>query len=423
MDDTKKTLLTIDIDTTALNQNVTTAKAAVLDLTNQLKALKAAGQDVGPVFDSISKQLKTSTDDLNKSTAALKAYNDALGKKPPIQQTDTKSQVQQTDTQPTVDSTSSNTPVTDLGSPKSTMVIQQEDSPVQKLPPLPVTEDPSVKRLAALKKYNDDVIALNATALSQQKNDVKEELEVLDTKTKAYTDSANTIAAVIGKSTEVGKAAVLAKKAFGAAEIAINTEQQISSIYLGTEYAVTQDRAVPIIGPILAAIDIAGGIVRVAAAVANGAQQVSKLNSITVPSAPTKASAARGGIFISDGNGGYLTGPGSGTSDSINAYLSNGESIINARSTQMFAPILSAINQIGGGRAFSTNSSNGAYALGGLFNGSNALNDGSNDLANTRAMNQMAKTLAASLPRQVLVVEDVQASLQNKVMLQNMSNF
>jgi len=58
-----------------------------------------------------------------------------------------------------------------------------------------------------------------------------------------------------------------------------------------------------------------------------------------------------------------------------------------------------------------------------LFNGSNTLNDGSNDLATTRAMNDMVKTLATTLPRQVLVVEDVQASLQNKVMLQNMSNF
>jgi hypothetical protein len=95
--------------------------------------------------------------------------------------------------------------------------------------------------------------------------------------------------------------------------------------------------------------------------------------------------------------GAYLTGPGTGTSDSINTRLSNGESVINARSTQMFAPILSAINQAGGGVAFSAVGS-GAYAQGGLFNGSNTLNDGSNDLANTRAMNNMVKTMAANMP-------------------------
>jgi hypothetical protein len=47
-----------------------------------------------------------------------------------------------------------------------------------------------------------------------------------------------------------------------------------------------------------------------------------------------------------------VSGPGTEKSDSIPAMLSNGESVINARSTRMFAPLLSAINQVGGGDAF-----------------------------------------------------------------------
>ena len=47
--------------------------------------------------------------------------------------------------------------------------------------------------------------------------------------------------------------------------------------------------------------------------------------------------------------GGLVTGPGSGTSDSIHAQLSNGESVLTANATSMFAPALSAFNQIGGG--------------------------------------------------------------------------
>lgn len=47
--------------------------------------------------------------------------------------------------------------------------------------------------------------------------------------------------------------------------------------------------------------------------------------------------------------GGSVEGAGTGTSDSIPAMLSNGESVINARSTGAFAPILSTINQMGGG--------------------------------------------------------------------------
>lgn len=47
--------------------------------------------------------------------------------------------------------------------------------------------------------------------------------------------------------------------------------------------------------------------------------------------------------------GGTVTGPGTGTSDSIPAMLSNGESVLTAAATSMFAPVLSTFNQIGGG--------------------------------------------------------------------------
>lgn len=48
-------------------------------------------------------------------------------------------------------------------------------------------------------------------------------------------------------------------------------------------------------------------------------------------------------------SGGLVTGPGTETSDSIPARLSNGESVMTARATEMFAPILSSFNMMGGG--------------------------------------------------------------------------
>lgn len=48
-------------------------------------------------------------------------------------------------------------------------------------------------------------------------------------------------------------------------------------------------------------------------------------------------------------DGGYVQGAGTGTSDSIPARLSNGESVMTAKATSMFSPILSAFNQLGGG--------------------------------------------------------------------------
>ncbi len=47
--------------------------------------------------------------------------------------------------------------------------------------------------------------------------------------------------------------------------------------------------------------------------------------------------------------GGKVTGPGTGTSDSINAQLSNGEYVMTAKATRMFEPMLAAMNAIGAG--------------------------------------------------------------------------
>ena len=47
--------------------------------------------------------------------------------------------------------------------------------------------------------------------------------------------------------------------------------------------------------------------------------------------------------------GGTIQGIGSGTSDSISARVSNGESVNTAQATSLFSPLLSALNQLGGG--------------------------------------------------------------------------
>lgn len=65
--------------------------------------------------------------------------------------------------------------------------------------------------------------------------------------------------------------------------------------------------------------------------------------------------------------GGVIHGAGTGTSDSIVARVSNGESVINAKSTAKYYDLLSAINQDGGGVAFSGAVRN-SFATGGMVN-------------------------------------------------------
>lgn len=59
-------------------------------------------------------------------------------------------------------------------------------------------------------------------------------------------------------------------------------------------------------------------------------------------------------------SGGYVSGPGTGTSDSISAMLSNGEYVVNAASTKKFRPLLESIN----------NGQTPRFADGGLVGGS-----------------------------------------------------
>lgn len=63
----------------------------------------------------------------------------------------------------------------------------------------------------------------------------------------------------------------------------------------------------------------------------------------------TAAFSAAKAAVSSFSQGGYVQGKGTGTSDSVPARLSNGESVMTAQATSMFSPILSAFNQLGGG--------------------------------------------------------------------------
>ena len=55
--------------------------------------------------------------------------------------------------------------------------------------------------------------------------------------------------------------------------------------------------------------------------------------------------------------GGKVNGPGTGTSDSIPAMLSNGEFVMTAQATRMFEPVLTAMNNIGRGVPMQVSSS------------------------------------------------------------------
>jgi hypothetical protein len=88
------------------------------------------------------------------------------------------------------------------------------------------------------------------------------------------------------------------------------------------------------------------GVNAAALAIATGVQ-IGKINATTFE-APSAGSQERRRLA----SGGIVVGPGGPKDDRVPTMLSNGESVINARSTELFRPLLSTINQIGGGRKF-----------------------------------------------------------------------
>lgn len=99
-------------------------------------------------------------------------------------------------------------------------------------------------------------------------------------------------------------------------------------------------------------------IVKVANAAALGITTAINISNIK----KTKFEGTEGGGEAAGGNrmgrgyadGGIVRGPGTSKSDSIPARLSNGEAVMTSGAVTMFAPLLSMMNQMGGGTSFNS---------------------------------------------------------------------
>lgn len=190
------------------------------------------------------------------------------------------------------------------------------------------------KRLITQTEF-DQRIAANQQAqieLDKQQAASKEELAGV------VSNALGQVAEIVGKETAAGKALAIA--------------QATIDTYAGASKA-------------LAAYPPPFNFIAAGAVVVAGLLNVKKIISTKVPGASDSSSGsgetakpptipinvnavkrAKGGI-ISRAEGGDVVGEGTETSDSIPAMLSDGEYVVNARSTKMFRPLLSAINNYG----------------------------------------------------------------------------
>jgi hypothetical protein len=174
------------------------------------------------------------------------------------------------------------------------------------------------------------------TAFLKANNETRRQLdkEELDAKMANFQAVSQLFAAgasLVGEQTKAGKAFAIA------------------SATIDTYVAANQVIKDPTVPTFLKIITAAGIIVK-------GLANVKKIIDVKLPTPGGDAGSAdtatkpMGTINVNAqrrAQGGMVTGPGSETSDSIPAMLSNGEYVVNARSTRLFQPILSAINNYG----------------------------------------------------------------------------
>lgn len=166
--------------------------------------------------------------------------------------------------------------------------------------------------------FNLRKIEMQNEYLATKQELANKEIEIEQTKYEAAASIAGGLSSVFDSLGEDNKAFAILSKTLALAEIAINTGKAIAA---GTAQAMS--------------VPFPANLAAIATTVATVLSNIS-----------TAINTVKSAKFAT---GGLVTGPGSGTSDSVPAQLSNGESVLTASATSMFAPLLSAFNQMGGG--------------------------------------------------------------------------
>ena len=173
-------------------------------------------------------------------------------------------------------------------------------------------------KLASVKNTEELIKTINVESLKDKRKRVEEEIALEQMKYNAMSQITGGLMQLTEEIGESNKAAAVASKVLALAQIAIDTGAAISA-------GIKSSAGVPFPGNLAA---IASTIATVLANITMAIKTVKSAKFAT---------------------GGDVVGEGTATSDSIPAMLSNGESVMTARATSMFAPILSAFNQAGGG--------------------------------------------------------------------------
>lgn len=197
-----------------------------------------------------------------------------------------------------------------------------------------------------LKANGESTIAIEKEITEQKKLIAKSELDYKDFTTNKAIEVAGQAGQLLqniaGNSKEAAIGGIVLEKAASIASI-------IASTFATNAKFTGHPASILTFGGAAAApvaLNTASGAIGIASIIAQASKSISEINGTKSQAEATKPTPSK---FAT---GGLVTGIGTSTSDSIIANLSNGESVINAKSTAMFGNLLSSINEAGGGVSF-----------------------------------------------------------------------
>jgi TP901 family phage tail tape measure protein len=230
-------------------------------------------------------------------------------------------------------------------------LVEVEQSNQKELDSFNRTQDDRLARLRTIADFEIDTFKGTEdqkAAFAKQKN-----LELLDEEKRVNAERDALRKKQLAEENKIARKAFIANKAIAVAEIAINLQKELSAI--GVNAAANPLNAVTAGGAGVAQYGTLSALAIASSALQTGAVLAQKFTPKTFQDGGilSGASHSEGGIpFTVGGRGGF--------------EAEGGEAIINKKSTAMFAPLLSAINQAGGGVAFGNASARPFYQDGGI---------------------------------------------------------
>lgn len=230
-----------------------------------------------------------------------------------------------------------------------------------------------IEELRNMKQEEGETLEeFNARQADIQRAADETQMQMTETKVQAERDAYNSLSNAIEAMGESNTEFAKLSKVLALAEIAINTGKALAA-------GIAQAQSVPFPANLAA---IATTVATILANIATATKTVKAAKFAT---------------------GGTVTGEGTATSDSIPAMLSNGESVMTAAATSMFAPVLSAFNQIGGGVPIQATET-------------------ANSVAGEEMLARAFMRGAASLPNPVVSVVDINAGQKRIVQVETLAN-